>query len=183
MSFRGPENPFVIHPFAHNALGPLFVACGQTITVGTVAWPAANRALFIPFSLSKTRTLNVAFIVVGANGSAAANFDIGLYDVNGIQLYHSGSVAQSTTANAVQVLSSTVATILDPGRYYMALNCDTSATTAEVQSNGMNSESLKSGGMLQQDVGAIALPAVATFARLGSTGFLPFFGFAERTTF
>lgn len=124
-------------------------------------WPAANRALYIPFMVETTVTAyQMAFQVTVQSG----NCDVGIYDQLGNRLVSKGSTA--VAAAGLQVIDITD-TELNPGVYYMALNIDN--TTAAVQrGTTCTALQLQVCGMQQQAVGAVTLPNPATFANPAS---------------
>lgn len=133
--------------------------------MGAGTWPAANRALYIPFELDfPAIAKQMAFTVTTQSG----NFDAGIYSETGSRLVSKGSTAVPVAGIAAIDIADTV---LTPGTYFMALNIDN--TTAAVQrSSGPPAETLRACGLQQQAVGAIALPATAAFANPASA-FLP----------
>lgn len=136
------------------------------------AWPSANRAYYVPFSL-RANTLVLKMFV--ANGSTASgNFDVGIYDTTGTKIVSSGSTAQSGTST-LQVVDITD-TLLGPGKYYMALAMD--GTTGTAQKFTMVAQN-NIGTYLQAT--AFALPATATLGN-NNTTYLPMFGFSTVTT-
>lgn len=102
---------------ASSMLGTTF----QFAAPAAVAYPLANLALYVPFSVSETVTAYEGWVVTGT--LTGDNFDIGIYSAAGVRLTSSGanvktaSVIQNTTAMTDQVL-------VPNTRYYMAFACN-----------------------------------------------------------
>lgn len=106
---------------AFDALG--WFNCGIG-SAGNAAWPAANDALFIPFSIDKPIIVKRMYSM---NGNVAGNnIDLGIYTMGGARIVSIGTTAQSGTST-VQFFDITD-TYLSPGSYYMAVAA--SGTTA-----------------------------------------------------
>lgn len=121
-------------------------------------WPAANRALYIPFIVEATVT---AYQISVENGATVSgNLDVGLYSRFGARLASSGSTTQAGTST-IQPIDITD-TVLAPGVYYMALCVDN--TTATFIRSSTSLIALRMCGVQQQAVGAVTLPDPATFA-------------------
>lgn len=142
-------------------------------TGASATWPAANRAIIIPFYLPIRSTLTKIFWV---NGSAVSgNCDAGVYDAAYAKLVSSGSTAQSGTS-AIQIVDVTD-TVLAPGTYYMALAIDnTTATTLRGTSGNLL---MRTSGLADM-ASAFALPATFTPAALTSP-YVPYMGVTFRT--
>lgn len=150
---------------------------GQSLSFGasdfsSAAWPGANRALFVPFVLTKPVIIVKAFCY---NGTVAnTNMDIGIYDFHGTKLVSSGSVAQAGTS-VLQEFDLTD-TKLGPGKFYMALAIESvTGTTFRVNPTTLE---LGSFGVWQM-AAAFPLPATAVFAEPASA-YLPFIGITTR---
>lgn len=135
----------------------------KTAATTSTAWGVANRAIYIPFVVEETV---VAYQMAVENGATLnGNLDVGIYDINGVQLVASGSTAQTGTS-VIQKFD-IANTTLTPGYYYMAMS--TNSTTATYIGNGAtNAEYYRSLGVREQ-LTAFALPATATFANPAST--------------
>lgn len=148
-----------------------------TITLGTVAggtsasgaWPAANRALFIPFRLAEPATGYK--LVTGTGSTAGNNIDMGIYDQWGNRLYSSGAIARPAAAEIVHALSSPL--LLGRGRYYLGL-AHNSTNNMMMQTMGSIGQG-RLVGMLQMD-SAYLLPATATFTAVTSAVGIPSIG-------
>lgn len=131
------------------------------------AWPAANRAIFIPFTKDRPDNVKQMF---WENGGVAGTTDVGIYDIYGNRVV---SLGATTNAGSIQV-GNIADTDLPPGLYYMAILAST-VTTQTYWSAVVNSNTLRASGCQQLAVGAATLPATATFAAVASA-YLPFVG-------
>lgn len=123
----------------------------------SAVWPAANRAIFVPFYLPSTMPVTQLF---SFNGSAVSgNIDVGIYDIAGVKRVSAGSTAQSGTST-IQTFS--VSAELSQGTYYLAQALD-NGTGTTVRATFANNSFTTSFG-LQQMAAAFPLPATATFA-------------------
>lgn len=141
---------------------------------GTGAWPANDRAFFVPFTISEPITIQRMFIW---NVTASGNIDLGIYSLDGTRLGSTGSTAlvgNNTTQGVALSLS------LPAGTYYMAASCSTTGYTAAIQSSALILfVQGRGGGAVQMDT-AFPLPATATFAALSSL-YIPMFGLSQRS--
>jgi hypothetical protein len=166
-----------IHPFSLESLGFGITQMGA-VNINTSAisgtFPAANRAIFYPFSVFKLIQVQNFFCI---NGSAVSgNFDIGVYDSAGTKIMSTGSTAQAGTT-AIQAVS-IAATNLPPGQYYMALAADN--TTAAFYRMAVGATRYDQFYGLAQMATAFPLPATATFATIASD-YIPLFGLSTRS--
>lgn len=134
------------------------------------AYPSANLATYVPFSISRT---TIVIELWTANGNAAAgNIDIGIYSVDGTRLVSTGSTAMAGTS-VLQGVSITPLT-LGPGQYYLAMVC--SSTSGHFLSlQAISAYKIRALGVYQQ-ASALPLPASATFATNTTPINLPLFG-------
>ena len=145
---------------------------GLLTTFASGVWPAANRALYVPFRVPRALAIANAWILNGAtNGN---NFDIGIYTMGGVKLGSTGSTAQGTI-NTVQTTA--LAVTLGPGTYYMALAFN--GTTSTVFRATPVARILAALGVLQQAT-AFALPATSTPVS-PTSAYLPLFGVSGRS--
>lgn len=165
-----PINPVItIHTFSENSLSDAIRFATSGTQSNSTAWPTANMALYIPFTLNQTITVQKFFT---ANGTATGNnVDIGLYAQDGTRLVSAGSTAQSGTST-IQYYSVTPLTI-GPGAYYLALAVNGASSTFVAHTAG-SSRNFKAVGVYEQ-TSAFALPATATFATTTRT-FVPLIG-------
>ncbi len=128
----------------------------------SAAWPAANRAVYVPFQVVSPLVVTQLF---HWNGSAVSgNIDIGIYSVDGRRIVSSGSTAQAGTS--VLQLFDVTDTVLPAGSYYFALAIDnTTGTTTRTSITVTVARTL---GFFQEN-SAFPLPATATFALANST--------------
>lgn len=155
------------------AVGALYRLLGGA-TPASSAWPSANRAIFIPFSLAAPFQMKKVWWANGA--TANANIDCGVYSAGGTLLGSIGSTAQAGTS---VVQSATLSLSLTPGAYYMALVL--SATTGTIlRTSGLTAAAgLPAAGIAQQ-ASALPLPATATFATAASS-YVPLFGITSQS--
>ena len=163
-----------VHTYSLEAVGCALQAQGNSLqaTVSTV-WSAANRAIFIPFVLSRPVTARRLFVENGAVGSG--NGDMGIYDVAGVRLVSIGSTAQ-TGPSVLQYFDITD-TVLGPGTFYLAVAIDN--TTATTFATATTVERVRAVGAAQQET-AFALPAIATLATIVAVT-IPICGLTTRT--
>ena len=141
------------------------IVAGGAAPTGSVAWPAANRAILIPFRLPRLATVYKA--TVGNGTTASGNFDVGVYDIAGNRLVSSGATSKGASTETNVDLTDT---LLGPGRYYMALSA-----------NGTQNYSAHTGNLymwklcgVRQASSAYVLPATVTFETIASA-YLPVF--------
>lgn len=158
----------VIHPF-----GPT-TGTGQVLfpnangAAGSSVWPVANTAIYIPFYVETTVTAYQMSVRVAIQ---SGNLDAAIYDVLGNRLVAMGSTAVTTGGN-LQLLNITD-TVLTPGTYFAAMNCDNgTASFLAAPTTTIDVQTLRSCGVQQQAVGAVTLPDPATFAAV-TTPYLP----------
>lgn len=140
-----------------------------TLTPGVATWPAANRAIYTPFTVGASLTVVSIGTVIGNVGGT---IDFGVYDELGVSLYlHGGATATANTFYKVTTNFS-----LGRGIYYLGIA--SSGTAIELF---RHSASLfgGSGGVpaidavgIKQQASAYPLPASATFATVAS-GYMP----------
>jgi len=140
------------------------------------AWPAANRALFIPFLVESTVTAYKMAFEVGAQ---AGNCDVGIYDELGNRLVSSGSTGVG--AAGLQVVDITD-TVLTPALYYMAMNCDTVTTLTILRAAPSTSLTvLQMSGLKQAALASVVLTSTVTFAN-PATLYVPSLSVALKAT-
>lgn len=134
----------------------------------SAAYPAANRAIFIPFVLTQPILVTVLF---SANGSVVSgNIDVGLYSADLTRIISAGSVAQAGV-NAIQVYD-IADTLIGPGRFYLAVAL--SSTTGQLHRASPGAQFARRGGIVQM-ASALPLPATATAAAT-ATSYIPLVG-------
>lgn len=144
---------------------------------GTITW-VANLAVFIPFILPWPYPVRR---VVWSNGSTVTttNCDFGFYSADGTRIFSTGSTTQAG-ASAPQYVDVTDF-VLSPGTYYMAFNCDNTTNRAR-GSTAATTVILREAGVLQQAVGAVALPATMASAVAATQALYPLIGFTRTTS-
>lgn len=144
------------------------------VVTSQATWPAANRAIYISFLVEEAFT---AYQMIFEVAVASGNYDAGIYDSVGTRLVSTGS----TAVPAAGVGQANIAdTLLNPGLYYMALCVDnTTASFSRANTNTLQWHLTL--GIRNQAVGAVTLPATATFANPIST-YLPLLGVALQAT-
>lgn len=153
----------IITPLSINSMGPETSAGAAATTGGgvTAHWLTANTAVYIPFRIGVTTTFQKMFWIntatVGSN-----SVDVGIYDSQTNQLWHSGSTA---TSGATQVQSVTISggITLKPGIYYMAMAVNGITDTFALSSIG-NTYAYDGAAMAgaQQQLSAFPLPTNST---------------------
>lgn len=146
----------------------------QVANYAAAAWPAANRAIYVPFNMDQYATAKQMF---WENGAVAGTSDIGIYDA--ISLKRLVSLGATTNAGTVQ-LGNIADTALSPGCYYLGMLVST-VTTETVFSAPASIPFLRACGVVQQAVGAAALPDPMVPAAVASA-YLPFFGVSFQAT-
>jgi hypothetical protein len=162
----------MITPLSPQAIG-LQLAAVASAPPGNSGWPAANLAVYVPFTLDEQITVVKLF---WSNGAAVAgNVDAGIYDEAGARLVSSGSTvaAGTSTIQEVDVTDTRVA----PGRYYLALAA--SSTGQQFQRTQAGSTTLLRAFGLANQV-AFPLPSSATFAACGYD-YIPMLGVSLRS--
>lgn len=139
-------------------------ACmSQEAMATAVAFPAANRAIYLPVEVPELVTV---YQIAALLSTASGNFDAGIYDEEGTRL---ASVGSTAAANGVQAYN-IADTVLKPGLYYLAVASD-NTTTKLTGTNAWPALQLQSLGV-RQEAAAFPLPATATFAN-PTTAFFP----------
>lgn len=164
-----PPRPTVtITPFSIESIG---LSMGSP---ASGAYPASNRAIYIPFRIEIDITVAKLFCLNGA--TASGNIDMGIYRGNGERVITTDSIAQVGT-NVIQEFG-IADTKLAPGSYYLAVAMDnTTGTLFRVQTG--NLQQLRPTGVAQQ-AAAFALPSSFTLAAIASN-YLPIIGLTTRT--
>jgi hypothetical protein len=156
----------VINTGSEESLGKIYSLTGASPFAG--AWPLANLALFIPFSLGEPITALRMYLYNGniVNG----NVDIGIYSEDGTKLVSSGSTVHAGLNNLQEF--NITDTIIGPGIFYMALSF--SGNVATVSRFNLVTMLSSVVGMAQME-NAFPLPANAVFATC-AYGFIPIMG-------
>jgi hypothetical protein len=137
-------------------------------------WPAANRALYLPFQVEAPITVTKIAVQVTVQ---SGNCDVGIYDYWAARLVSMGSTAVAAAGMQVFDIADTT---LRPGYYWVAMNVDN--TTAAFNRATPVAQSLRTLAVREQAVGAVALPNPATMAN-PSSAYIPWVAMAVRSTF
>lgn len=146
----------------------------QVANYAAAAWPAANRAIYVPFNMDWFAKARVMF---WENGGVNGTTDVGIYDA--ITLKRLVSLTATTNAGTVQI-GNIADTDLNPGCYYMGMTVST-VTTETVFSIAASIPFLRACGVVQQALGSAALPDPMVPAAV-ATAYLPFFGVSFQAT-
>jgi hypothetical protein len=150
---------------------------GGTGNPGTVAWPAANQALFFPFELFKATQFVRLYNYNG--GAVSGNVDIGIYTEDGTRIVSTGSVAVSgTNVNQAHTIDVTLA----PGRYYLGMAHDGTSTSFYFTSAVGARQHIPRVLGVREMAAAFPLPATATLTAYTTTYTFPIFGASRITT-
>ncbi len=126
------------------------------------AWPSANLAIYIPFSLPVDATVNGMSFNCTAGNSAGRNFDIGIYDSlgtangPGTKLSSSGATLMAAGINtwaANQLLAGGTT-------YYAAMSANNTSLTVWRKATGLNDQRFLLGTL--QEATAEPLNSTAT---------------------
>lgn len=160
------EEKIIITPLS--VIASLHEAAAGVFGLSVAAWPVANRAFFVPFTLAEALTFKRMFIL---SDTVAANFDVGIYDADGKRLVSTGSLVKGITAQCV--VANIADTLLAAGRYYLALALDNNTGTVGCWAplGGWNTMC-----GVREMAAAFPLPATATFAETNTRGFVPVIG-------
>jgi hypothetical protein len=157
-----PPNTVISSYSRHSPFGQMCAFQGHAQNT----WPAANRALLIPFRVSAPWVVRRVFWYNG--NDPTGNADMGIYTLDGRRLCSIGSTARTT--NAMQGVNLGTPVVVGPGWFFFALCC---GSTGTFFSNGVSGQlPLDSLGFAQVDNGAITLPATLTPARWATATFL-----------
>jgi hypothetical protein len=130
------------------------------------AWPTSDLAIYVPVRVK--RRVVVVKLHVGT-GSASGNLDVGVYNESGTRLVSSGTTAQASSGQTVDVTDTTIG----PGLYYLALVADN--TTGTFNRMAPAAPICVGQGLLSQQLGAGGtLPTTATWAIDQTLAYSPF---------
>jgi hypothetical protein len=123
------------------------------------AWPAANRALYLPFLIEQPCVCTQLWFYMGAQ---AGNYDMGIYDATKKRLVSMGSTTVPANTNSM-ALANIADTALSPGHYWLGIVMST-VTTLTVFRYATNLLLAQSIGVQQEALGSTVLPDPPTFA-------------------
>lgn len=172
---RWPAN--TIHPWSRESLGPVFAGSAEASisSPASTVYPAANLAIYTPFSVDRPVIVTQLFAYNGA--SVANNIDVGIYTEGGTRLISAGSTAQAGT-NTLQLFNIADYT-LAAGAYYMAVALSRDAGTETLFARAVSVILQQCFGVAQQ-ASAFPLPATATFASV-TNAYFPLIGLVTST--
>lgn len=152
---------------------------GDALRTGTwagasAAWPAANRGIFVPFSIDTEIEVVRMWTYNGA--TAAGNIDLAILNMHGGRVVSTGSTAQSGTST-IQVFTVTT-TKLTPGQWIMGMAANSTSTTIFRVSP---STSYQATCGVRIMTSAFPIPASVTGAT-PTSAYVPMFGLGCRTT-
>lgn len=179
MDFPGqPQVPPIVSTYSVYApAGRGRQALGGTIAAGSIAWPAANRAIYVPMTLPGPCVVRRLFWTNGSTVTGSS--EVGVYTRGGVRLCSTGLTAQSG-ASVLQFVTLGTPVYLDAGVYYLATQND--GTTNRMF--GTVTPTVNQGrlaGLLQQDLGGGGvLPATMTPATLTAFAY-PLAGIVQNT--
>ena len=155
---RGVPNPVLLGP------------CQELIRYGTgvgqiQGWPAANRAIYLPFSLPiDAPVASIGFYCSAASG----NYDIGVLAGDGTTLVASKGTT-ALVATSINTWTPTGLTLMAGLRYYAGLVVSTGGATFLEFGHAVNT--LRATGCAQEALSSTALVATATPAQITSNYF------------
>lgn len=172
---QGEVSRSVINPFMlDQPIGSLVWVVGGT-AAATAVWPAANRAIYVPFLVYEPYiATQMAFVV----GVASGNMDVGIYDQGFNRLVSKGSTAVPAAGVGLFDITDT---LLLPGLYFAGV-CVDNVTATFQRSNNYNAEYQRIVGVMQQAVGAVTLPATATPA-VTANAYIPLITITNATVY
>lgn len=165
-------NLATITPWSAESIGAKITGMGGAALSGTAGavYPAADLAIYVPFSLSRSVTVAQLFWVNG--GTASGNVDAGIYSADGTRLTSTGSTAQAGT-NAPQSVNITDIQI-GAGLFFIAIAMNNGTGTLFRATFAQLGLAITTG--MYQQATAFPLPANATFAN-PTFDYIPAFGF------
>jgi len=140
----------------------------QFASSASAAYPLANLALYVPFSVSEAVTAYEGWVVTG--GTAGGNFDIGIYSAAGARLTSSGSTVRGT-ATITNTTAMANLVLVPNTRYYLAFAADSTNTYfASANAAGLH----EAMGVLESTT-SFVLPTSPTLTRT-TRAYVPYFG-------
>lgn len=162
-----------INPWStRESIAAKFIGLGGSSSgsLATLAYPANNLAIYVPFSINSPIIVNNLWWINGTLGTPG-NVDVGVFDENGVKLVSTTSTGQ-VGASAVQNVTVSN-TYLNAGLFYIGLSCSSTSAQLFALASGNLNFLIMCG--VAQEASALPLPSVATFATCTSD-YLPSFG-------
>lgn len=157
----GDHHSLAISTLSMNALGPCLIGTAMA----AVAWPAADRAIMVPFRVATRVT--VYKMACGTGTGTTGNFNLGIVDVFGNHIVSTGSTAKSVASE--DRLVDVTDTTFGPGMFYLAMVAD--STDTYIGRTNSNVAMTKLMG-LREAAGSFTLSSGVTLATV-STAFVP----------
>lgn len=133
------------------------------------AWPTANLAIYVPVVVKAPAIVKKLWF--SSSGTAAGNYDLGLYTAAGVALLRQGSTAKGGAGETVWDCTDTP---IGPGLYYMGLVSSTNTDTFGMMAAWAAPIPTALGVLTESS--ALPLPATATFAVTQSLTKVPLMG-------
>lgn len=167
MSYTPPRSDGIATSTTISAISTAGAGWNST-GAASAAYPLANLALYVPFSVSQALTVYEGWVVAGT--TSGGNYDIGVYSATGSRLTSAGATARTlSTVNNTTAMTNLV--LVPRVRYYMAFSAD---GTANYLAGTMSAGIYESMGMLESTTSYV-LPASPTLSRT-TRAYIPMFG-------
>jgi len=170
MDYPQPVPELFVHTWSKYGVASEVAGDGG-LAANSSIWVQALKTYYVPIKLPWSFRAKRIYIVNGA--TASGNLDLGIYSKDGTRIFNAGSTAQAGTS-APQYVTITNDILLPPGYYYLAAVMDGIVGTFLRSTPGIST--MKQAGILQQVLGALPLPATATFATPATDAVIPFIG-------
>src|SRR3990167_4535388 len=139
-----------------------------TPSLGDATWPAANFALFVPFTVYAQITIKR--ILIPFASPISGNVDVGIYRRDKTRIVSCGSVF-AMMGGVVQAINITNTT-LAPGRYLMGMAADNAAVSI---SRAAGTSTMNRLAGVQEEASSFPLPATAAWQEHASRQYIPHF--------
>jgi hypothetical protein len=150
----------------------LGIACSPELCT-TAGAHVALKVYYIPFVLQQPAEIKLLWTYNG--GVINGNVDIGIFDDVGTKIVSSGSTLLAG-ANAIQTFN-IADTLIGPGNFYLGF-VTSSASATFYRYSWNNILFIITAGVLHETIGALPLPATATFAQPTTSLLVPLIGFS-----
>ena len=166
--------PVHITPLSWRGISRHYFAFDTPGGPSSTAWPATNRAIYLPFDLEENAIVGRFYFV---NGSASGNIDLGIFEAaGGTKLVSTGSTAK-TPATSCQYIGVTDY-LLHAGSYYYGAVVDGTTTVHAVNFATAVAGGQRVLGMLAENLGSGTLPSVMA-GSTHSDNYIPLVGFTQ----